>query len=123
MHSMRGGPLNRAALERHRGAGYQKIFDRFRDFVTAMSEQAMITHAHAEATGDPVKQHRGNYCGPTPEPQSCESGKVKDAQENTLIPIDVPFSGHYFRTRLVRQTVLPSVVNGPGILPVKSRAR
>ena len=28
---------------------------------------------------------------------------MKDAQENAFTPIDVPFRGHYFSTRLVRQ--------------------
>jgi hypothetical protein len=68
-----------------------------------MREQAMIAHTDTQTACYPIEQHRGYHCGPTPEEESGEGADMKDAQENAFTPIDVPFRGHYFSTRLVRQ--------------------
>src|ERR1044072_7481815 len=70
VYPVRHYPLNRSAFERHRAAGHQKVFDRFRHFITAVSEQPVPTHADAKTSTDPVKDERGYHRGPTPEPES-----------------------------------------------------
>jgi hypothetical protein len=94
VHAMRGGPFYRTTLKRQRGARYEKVFDRLRDFVTPMSKQTVISHADSQTARDPVEHHCGNYRGPTPEPESSEGAEVEDAQENALTPIYVPFRRH-----------------------------
>jgi hypothetical protein len=108
VHAMRGGPFNRSTLQRQGRTGNQEVFDRFRDFVTTMGQQTMIAHADSQTARDPVEQDRGNHRGPTPKPESREGAEMKDAQENTLTPIDAPFGRHYLRSRLVQQNILLS---------------
>src|SRR4030095_1128884 len=67
MHSMRRNPLKWSTLYRQRGARNKKILNEFRHFVTAVSEQAMKTHANTEAAGNPIKNNSANHSGPAPK--------------------------------------------------------
>ena len=49
MDAVRGNPENWAALKRKRGANRQEILNPFRSLVAAVREQAMISHADAQA--------------------------------------------------------------------------
>jgi hypothetical protein len=73
MHSMRRNPLKWSTLYRQRAARNKKILNEFRHFVTAVSEQAMKTHANTEAAGNPIKNNSANHCGPAPKEQ-CGNG-------------------------------------------------
>src|ERR1044072_8418705 len=72
MYSMCDNPLNWAAFRCQSSASNQKIFDQFRDLVTAMSDQAMKAHTDAQATGNPVQNDRAYDGRPSGKEESCD---------------------------------------------------
>src|SRR5919112_471406 len=59
VYAMRHYPLNWPTFERQRAARRKKIFDCLRNFITAMGQQPVKTHADAETSTDPVKHNCG----------------------------------------------------------------
>src|SRR6185369_88803 len=53
-------PLNGTTFERQRAAGYEKVFNQFRYFVTAVGYEPVIAHADTKTTADPVKHDSGD---------------------------------------------------------------
>jgi hypothetical protein len=58
MNAVRRHPENRATFERQRGANRQEVFHPFRGLVSAVRQQAVVTHANAETPGNPPKEKR-----------------------------------------------------------------
>ncbi len=60
MYAVSHQPLNGTTFESQRAAGNEKVFNRFRYFVTAMGKQPMIAHADTKTAGNPVKDNSGD---------------------------------------------------------------
>ena len=56
MNPVRRYPENRAAFERQSRANRQKVLHPFRSLVSAVRQQPVITHANAEAPGNPPQE-------------------------------------------------------------------
>src|SRR6185503_6129181 len=91
VYAMRHHPLNRPALERQRAARRKKVFNWFWNFITAMGQQPVISHADTETSRDPVKHHCGNQRRPAPEKERCDCCKMCKDQENSICPINPKF--------------------------------
>jgi hypothetical protein len=88
VNAMRHDPLNWPTLECERAAGYEKIFNWFRDFITAMRKQPVKAHADAETSADPIKHERGEHGRPAPEKESRYSRYMRNDKENCIRPIE-----------------------------------
>src|SRR5580698_2678076 len=77
MHAMGCYPEDRSAFQRQRAAHRQNIFHPLGSLITAMSKQPMISHAYANATGNPPQDHGDQERLPGEHKQSCDSAKVK----------------------------------------------
>src|ERR1700686_1274772 len=60
-------PENRSAFEGQGGTPGQEVLHPLRSFISAMREQAVITHADAEAAGDPPQKNGYEECRPGKE--------------------------------------------------------
>ena len=60
VYAVGGDPGDRPALERQRAANREKVFERPRDFIGPVRQQAMESHADAETGAKPVQKDR---CG------------------------------------------------------------
>ncbi len=56
VHAMHPYPEDRPAFQGQRAAYREQILDPLRSLVAAMGEQSMITHADAEAAGEPPEE-------------------------------------------------------------------
>src|SRR6185369_13932305 len=88
VYAVRHYPLNWPTLERERAAGHKKIFNRFRNFITAMGQQPVKSHADAETSANPVKHYRRDHRGPAPEKESCDRRSMRKNQEDPVCPIN-----------------------------------
>src|SRR6185369_17224512 len=61
VYTVRHYPLNGTTFESQRAAGYEKVFNHFRHFVTAVGYQPVIAHADTQTTANPVKHDSSYY--------------------------------------------------------------
>jgi hypothetical protein len=87
MDAVRHHPLNWTTFEGQRTAGHKKVLNHFGDFIPAMSEQPVPTHADTKTSAHPVKDDRRNKRRPAPEKESCDSSKVRNNEKNAGAPI------------------------------------
>ena len=57
MHAMDGYPEDRATFQSQRSADGEKVLHPFECLVTAVSEEPMVAHAYAEASGKPPQEY------------------------------------------------------------------
>jgi hypothetical protein len=88
MYPVRHNPLNWSTFESQRPASDQKVFNRFRHFITAMSEQPVPTHPDTKTSAHPVKDDGGNHRRPAPEEESCDRSKMRNNEKNACAPIN-----------------------------------
>ena len=88
MYAVRRYPLNWTTFKGHCAAGHEKVFNYFRHFITAVSEQPVTTHSDAKTATDPVKDYCGNQSRPAPEKESCDGSKMRNNQKNASAPIN-----------------------------------
>src|SRR5574341_29689 len=98
MDAMRYHPVDGAAFKRKRAAHAQKIFDQLWCLVSAMRQQSVITHADAQAGGDPPEHERNYQSLPTEHEERCNRAKMKQPHENGGVPVNTlrPFLDHLF---------------------------
>src|ERR1700722_20625798 len=82
MNAVRSHPENRTTFEGERGANRQEILNPFRSLVSAVREQAVVSHANAQAAGNPPQEHRDKQCLPGEEKQSGHGSYVKQSHEH-----------------------------------------
>jgi hypothetical protein len=87
MYTMSHQPLNGTTFESQGAAGYEKVFNQFRHFVTAMGKQPMIAHADTKTPANPVKNYSGDYSRPTPKEKCCDGAKMGANKKNRGAPI------------------------------------
>src|SRR5207248_10766418 len=81
-------PEHRPAFE-GKGCEHRKeTFHPLRSFISAMSKQAMIAHAYAEAAGNPPQEAGDEKCLPGKEEQGCNCAYVKGPHEYCGDPIN-----------------------------------
>jgi hypothetical protein len=73
MLAVSGNPEDRSAFESERGADGEEVLHPPRCFVAAMSEEAMVAHADAEASGEPAQEQGEEERLPT-EHEECGYG-------------------------------------------------
>ena len=113
MYAVRGDPENRSTFEGKGCADGQEIFHPFWSFVSAMSEQAMVAHADAEAARNPPQEAGNEKCLPGKEEQRCNCADVKGPHKNGRDPVNFVVLAIAFK-RCDFQVVLPgSDINGP----------
>src|SRR5215472_620598 len=81
MDAMRCHPEEWPAFQGQSRAYCQKIFEPLVGLVSAMGEQAVITHADAEAAGDPPQQHSHKKCFPGKHEKRGYGAEVKSHHE------------------------------------------
>ena len=87
VHAVRRDPGDRAAFESERAANSQEVLNPARRFVPAVRQQAVVTHADAEAAGNPI-QHDGE-CERLPgkEEERSDRADVKQQHERGGRPV------------------------------------
>src|SRR5271156_4596639 len=88
MNAVRGHPENRAAFESERGENRHHIFDPLGSFVTAVSEQAVIADADADAGGEPPENNRYKKSLPGKKEKCNKRADMKEHHEGSGDPID-----------------------------------
>src|SRR5712692_8772397 len=91
MNAMGRDPENRAAFERQRRTPGEKVFHPLGRPVSAMSEQPVIAHANAEASGNPPQEHGHEERLPREEKYGCDRADVKKGNRGCGAPIDAIF--------------------------------
>src|ERR1700761_7140147 len=81
VYAVRGHPEKWAAFQRQRGADSQKIFHPFISLEAAMREQAVISHADAEAAGDPPQGQGGEKALPGKHEEGNDGAHVECRHE------------------------------------------
>src|SRR5690349_19494408 len=89
MNTMRAYPEDRSTLKSECGASSEKIFNPFRNFVSAMRQQAVIAHSDSEAQGEVPQNGRYQQRFPTKHEQRCDRANVKDRHHKGGIPVDL----------------------------------
>lgn len=89
MNAMGHGPLDWSTLGRQRSTRHQKIFQQLWDLICTVRNQAMKTHSDTETAGNPVQNHHGEYCRPTPEKERHDRTYMRDYEERSVVPIDL----------------------------------
>jgi hypothetical protein len=67
VYAVRHGPLNWSTLECDRAARHKKICNGFWNFISAMRQQPVKSHADAKTAANPVKYQRRDHSRPAPE--------------------------------------------------------
>ena len=102
MNAVRGYPENRAAFERQRRADGQEIFHPLGSFVSAMRQQAVVSHANAQASRHPPQEHRHQECLPGKEEQRRDGADVKSRHESRCDPVDFVVGSGFHSSMQVR---------------------
>jgi hypothetical protein len=105
---VRHDPLDWSTFKSHRAAGHKKVFNHFRNFITAVSEQSVPPHADTKTSTHPVKNDRGNYSRPAPEKESCDGSQMRNNEKNASAPVNLRSSRRYGFSVILRcQSKLP----------------
>jgi hypothetical protein len=86
MYAVRYYPLDWTTFESHRAASHQKVFDEFRDLVTAVGQQPVIAHADTTAA-NPIQDNGGDDGWPAPEKERCDCSEMGAHEEYRSAPI------------------------------------
>src|SRR3954447_16570771 len=86
--TMRRNPEERTAFERERGAEGKEVLDGLVRLVAAMSQQAVIAHADAEAAGDVPEDCRQSQRLPGEKEECSHSTDVEGHHEGCGDPTD-----------------------------------
>jgi len=88
VYSVCHNPLNWSTFEGQRPASHKKVFNHFGDFITAVSQQPVPTHADTKTSTYPIKDDRGNHRRPAPEKESCDGSKMRKNKKNAASPVN-----------------------------------
>ena len=88
MHPMRAHPGERSAFESRGAADGQEIFHPLWRFVAAVSQQAVVAHANAKASGDPPEKSRKYHGFPGEKEQRGDRADMKCKHEKGRGPIN-----------------------------------
>src|SRR5258708_29897289 len=88
MYAMHRDPEERSAFQRQRGENREKVLNPFVGLVSAMGEQAVISHADAEAAGYPPEQHGHCESLPAKHKKSDNGADMKGDHEEGCDPVD-----------------------------------
>src|SRR3954469_10399252 len=88
MDAMSGNPGNGPAFECEGAAERQEIFHPNWSFIAAMSEQPVIAHTDAEATGHAIEQHGERDAGPREHEQRRNGAQVESDHETGGGPVE-----------------------------------
>src|SRR5262249_46695956 len=83
MDSVSSHPEKRSALQRERRANRQKVFNPFISLEPAVSEQAVIPHADAQAARNPPQKDGNEECLPGEHEQRRDGAHVKCCHEKS----------------------------------------
>jgi len=86
MDAVRGHPENRTAFERQRGAPGEKYSIHLGVFVAAVSQQAVIAHADAEASRNPPQEDGDEKCAPGEVKQRRDCAHVETGPSRSPCP-------------------------------------
>src|SRR5688572_2626465 len=87
MYAVRYHPLDWTTFESHRAASHQKIFDEFRDLVTAVRQQPVIAHTDTKTAAHPIQDDGGDDGGPAPEKERCDCSEMGAHEKYPSAPI------------------------------------
>ena len=88
MNAVRRHPKNRPALKRQSCAYRQKVFHPFRSLVPPVREQAVITHANAQASRHPPQKSSNEQCLPGKEERG-DGPDVEGSHKEGCDPVDL----------------------------------
>ena len=88
MHAVDGDPEDGAAFEGQRAAHGEQILHPLRRFVAAVGQQAVVSHADADASGDPPQHHRDEEGLPGEKEERSDRANVKGDHEDGRDPDD-----------------------------------
>src|SRR5580698_7435652 len=83
MDAVRGNPGDGPAFEGERAAHCQEVLNKFRCHVSAMGQQAVISHADAEAPSDPPQHDRNDESLPSEEEERRDGAYVECSHKSS----------------------------------------
>jgi hypothetical protein len=88
VYAVRHGPLNWSTLECDRAARHKKICNGFWNFISAMRQQPVKSHADAKTAANPVKYQRRDHSRPAPEKESGYRCYMRKNNKDSVCPIN-----------------------------------
>ena len=92
VNAMRGNPENGAAFQGESCADGESVLKPFGDFVSAMSEEAVIAHANSQASRNPPQKQGDEEGLPREKEKGDDGADVEKGHEESGDPIDLTFA-------------------------------